>query len=172
MRRREFFELAGVAALWPLAAIAQKVMPVIGILDPDVAFIFDAFVAGMRDLGYVEGQNIAYVRRVAHGKPENIASLATELVNLKVDVIVTVAPPPTRAASCATTSIPIIFLATGDPVSSGLVSSLSHPGSNITGLSFSNDDLSAKRLELLHELIPNSGTSPCSPTRCRVGARG
>jgi putative tryptophan/tyrosine transport system substrate-binding protein len=155
MRRREFFALAGVAALWPLVAIAQsKPMPVIGILDPDVAFIFDAFVERMRELGYVEGRNIAYVRKVVHGGPETIPSLATELVNLNVDVIVTVAPPLIRAAGRATTSIPIVFLATGDAVSAGLVSSLSHPGGNITGLSFLDDDLSVKRLELLRELVP------------------
>jgi putative ABC transport system substrate-binding protein len=156
VRRREFFTLGGAAVVWPLAAAAQsKPMPVIGILDPDVTFIFDAFVEGMRDLGYVEGQNIAYLRKVVHGRPESIPSLAAELVNLKVDVIVTVSPPPTRAAGRATTSIPIVFLATGDPVSAGLVSSFSHPGGNITGLSFLDDDLCAKRLDLLRELIPN-----------------
>ena len=111
MRRREFVALAGAALLQPLAAAAQpKPMPAIGILDPDVTFIFDAFVEGMRDLGYVEGQNIADVRKVAQGRPESIPSLAAELINLKVDVVVT-AGPPARAARQATTSIPIVFLA-------------------------------------------------------------
>jgi putative ABC transport system substrate-binding protein len=129
MRRREFFTLAGAAVMWPLASAGQpKPLPVIGILDPDVTFIFDAFVQGMRDLGYVEGQNIAYLRKVVQGRPESIPSLAADLVNLKVDVIVTAAITPTRAAGRATTSIPIVFLAAGDPVSAGLVSSLSHPG--------------------------------------------
>jgi putative ABC transport system substrate-binding protein len=157
MRRREFIGLlGGAAAAWPLATAAQpKPMPVIGILDPDVGFIFDAFVEGMRDLGYVEGQNITYVRKVVQGRPDSIPSLAAELVDLKVDVIVTASPPPIRAAGRATTSIPIVFLATGDPISAGLVNSLSHPGGNITGLSFLDDDLSAKRLDLLRELIPN-----------------
>jgi putative ABC transport system substrate-binding protein len=156
MRRREFFTLAGAAVMWPLASAGQpKPLPVIGILDPDVTFIFDAFVQGMRDLGYVEGQNIAYLRKVVQGRPESIPSLAADLVNLKVDVIVTAAITPTRAAQRATTSIPIVFLAAGDPVSAGLVSSLSHPGGNITGLSFLDDDLSAKRLDFLREMIPN-----------------
>ena len=155
MRRREFVALAGAALLQPLAAAAQpKPMPVIGILDPDVSFIFDAFVEGMRDLGYVEGQNIAYVRKVAQGRPESIPSLTAELINLKVDVIVT-AGPPARAARQATTSIPIVFLALGDPVATGLVSSLSHPGGNITGLIFLDEELSTKRLDLLREMIPN-----------------
>src|SRR5580658_6215755 len=141
MRRREVLAGLCAAAAWPLSARAQpKPMPVVGILDPDVTFIFDAFVEGMRNLGYVEGRNIAYRRKVMQGRPDSIPSLAAELVNLKVDVIVTVSPPPIRAAGRATSSIPIVFLATGDPVSSGLVSSFSHPGGNITGLSFLDDD--------------------------------
>jgi len=152
MRRREFVALAGAAALWPLAAAGQA-MPVIGILDPDVTFIFDAFVAGMRDLGYVEGRNIAYVRKVIQGRPETGPSPIADLIDRKVDVIVTVSWL-TLAAARATTAIPIVFLAAGDPVSAGLVSSLAHPGGNVTGLSFLDDDLSAKRLDLLRELIP------------------
>jgi putative tryptophan/tyrosine transport system substrate-binding protein len=158
LRRREFVTLASAAVIWPLAFSAQaKPTPVIGILNPDVGlgFIFDAFVEGMRDLGYVDGKNISYVRKEVQGRPDSIPSLAAELVGLKVDVIVTVAPPPTRAVGRATTSIPVVFLAAGDPVSAGLVSSLAHPGGNITGLSFLNDDLSVKRLDLLRDLIPN-----------------
>ncbi len=158
LRRREFVTLASAAVIWPLALSAQvKPTPVIGILNPDVGlgFIFDAFVEGMRDLGYVDGKNITYVRKEVQGPPDSIPSLAAELVELKVDVIVTVAPRPTRAVGRATTSIPVVFLAAGDPVSDGLVSGLAHPGGNITGLSFLNDDLSVKRLELLRDLIPN-----------------
>ena len=141
MRRREFIALVGATASFAVcgARAATRRMPVIGILDPDVTFIFDAFVQGMRDLGYVEGQNIAYVRKIAQGRPDAIPSLAAELVNLKADVIVTVAPAPVRAARQATTSIPIIFLALGDAVTAGIVSNLSRPGGNITGLSFLND---------------------------------
>jgi len=156
MRRREFvWACAAASGTWPFAALAQKPMPVIGILDPDVTFIFDAFVEGMRDLGYVEGQNITYLRKVAQGKPETMPSLAIELVKLKVDVIVTVATQWVRAARQATSSIPIVSLATPDPVSAGLVDSLSKPGGNITGLSWFVSELSEKRVELLHELIPN-----------------
>jgi putative ABC transport system substrate-binding protein len=156
MRRREFmWAVAAASGAWPLAAHAQKPMPVIGILDPDVTFIFDAFVAGMRELGYVEGQNIAYVRKVAQGKPDLIPSLAIELVNLKVDVIVTVATQWVRAARQATSSIPIVYLAAADPVSAGLVSSLSRPGGNITGISWFVSELGEKRVEFLHDLIPN-----------------
>ena len=158
MRRREFVALASAAVICPLAFSAQaKPTPVIGILNPDVGlgFVFDAFVEGMRDLGYVDGKNITYVRKDAQERPDSIPSLAAELVELKVDVIVTVAPPPTRAVERATTSIPVVFLAAGDPVSAGLVSSLAHPGGNITGLSFLDDDLSAKRLDFLREMIPN-----------------
>lgn len=158
MRRREFVALASAAVICPLAFSAQaKPTPVIGILNPDVGlgFVFDAFVEGMRDLGYVDGKNITYVRKDAQERPNSIPSLAAELVELKVDVIVTVAPPPTRAVERATTSIPVVFLAAGDPVSAGLVSSLAHPGGNITGLSFLDDDLSAKRLDFLREMIPN-----------------
>src|SRR5580658_8115609 len=91
MRRREFVAAVGGAVVaWPIGARSQeKATPVIGILDPDITFIFDAFIEGMRDLGYVEGQNVAYVRKVAKGRPESIPSLAADLVNLKVDVIVT-----------------------------------------------------------------------------------
>ena len=104
MRRREFFTLAGAAIMWPLASAGQpKPMPVIGILDPDVSFIFDAFVEGMRDLGYVEGRNIAYVRKLVPVTPgSSIPSLVAELVDLKVDAIVTVSPPLIDAARRAT----------------------------------------------------------------------
>jgi putative tryptophan/tyrosine transport system substrate-binding protein len=155
MRRREFFTLAGAAIMWPLASAGQpKPMPVIGILDPDVSFIFDAFVEGMRDLGYFEGRNIAYVRKLVPAG-SSIPSLVAELVDLKVDVIVTVSVALIDAARRATTSIPIVSLVTGDPVSAGQVDSLGHPGGNVTGLSMLNDDLSVKRVELLLEMVPN-----------------
>jgi putative ABC transport system substrate-binding protein len=156
VRRRDFiWAVAAASGSWPCLAHAEKPIPVVGILDPDVTFIFDAFVAGMRDLGYVEGQNIAYVRKVAQGKPQSVAVLAAELVDLKVDVIVTVASQWVRAARQATSTIPIVFLAAPDPVSTGLVSSLSKPGGNVTGISWFVSELAEKRVELLHDLIPN-----------------
>ena len=153
-RRDTVLALAALAAA-PLPARAQpKAMPVIGILDPGVAFIFDAFVQGMRDLGYVEGQNIAYARRSSKGKPESVQALANELASLNVNVIVTVASGPVRAVRQATTTIPTVFLVHGDPLGDGVIGSLSRPGGNITGLSFLNDELSAKRLEILRDTIP------------------
>ena len=148
--------MGGAAAL-PLAASAQqKPTPVIGILNaaPHAAAIYDGFVQGMRDLGYVEGRTVAYVRR-ASPDPDAMLALATELVEARVDVIVTAGPPAIRACQRATASIPIVFLAMGDPVSAGMVASLAHPGGNLTGLSFDNDDLSGKRLDLLRQMVPN-----------------
>jgi putative tryptophan/tyrosine transport system substrate-binding protein len=148
--------LIGGAAAWPLAAGAQqKPMPVVGILDPDVTFIFDAFVEGMRDLGYVEGRNIVYVRKVLHGNFAVLPALAAELVDHKVDVVVTVSPPLIHAVERVSSTIPIVFLASADPVLAGFVNSFAHPGGNITGLSFVDQELAAKRLDLLRELVPN-----------------
>jgi putative ABC transport system substrate-binding protein len=156
MRRRAFMGLIGGAAAWPLAAGAQqKPMPVVGILDPDVTYIFDAFVEGMRDLGYVEGRNIVYVRKVLHGNFAVLPALAAELVDHKVDVVVTVSPPLIHAVERTSSTIPIVFLASPDPVLAGFVISFAHPGGNITGLSFVDEELAAKRLDLLRELVPN-----------------
>ena len=157
MRRRAFLALIGAAAVaGPLAARAQsKPMPVVGVLDPDVTFIFDAFVEGMRDLGYVEGQNIAYVRKVLHGNFAVLPALAAELVDQKVDVVVTVSPSLIRAVERASTTMPIVVLASADPVLAGFAKSYAHPGGNITGLSFVDEELAAKRLDLLRALVPN-----------------
>jgi len=119
-----------------------------------VGWIFDAFVEGMRALGYEEGRNIGYERRSLHGRPETVGALAAELVALKPDVLVTVAPPFVRTLQQATSNIPIVFLAAGEPVSSGIVDSLAHPGRRTTGLSFDDDALSTKRLDLLRQLVP------------------
>src|ERR1700759_5003939 len=156
MRRREFIRaVAAASGAWPLTAHAEKPMPVIGILDPDVTFIFDAFVEGMRDLGYVEGRNIAYVRKVLHGNFAVVPALVAELVDQKVDVVVTVSPPLVRAVERASKTMPIVVLASSDPVSAGFANSFAHPGGNITGLSFVDEELAAKRLDLLRELVPN-----------------
>jgi ABC-type uncharacterized transport system substrate-binding protein len=153
MRRREFITLlGGAAATWPLAAHAQA-KTTIGILDPGVPHIFAAFTDGMRDLGYVEGLNVAYVRRSAAGDPQIVPQLAAELVALKVDIIVTAGTSPVRAAKSATSAIPIVFLL-GDAVTTGIVSNLPRPGGNLTGVSFLNDDLSSKRLDVLRDAMP------------------
>ena len=114
----------------------------------------EAFRQGLRELGYVEGKNIVIEYRFAEGKIDRLRELAAELVNLKVDVIVTAAPPPTRAAKQATVTIPIVMLFDDDPVGSGFVASLARPGGNITGLSAQAPEITGKQLELLKEIVP------------------
>ena len=142
----------------PLATEAQQAGKVyrVGLLrdgsppDPNV----EAFRQGLRELGYVEGQNIAIEYRWAEGKRDRLPGLAAELVALKVDLIVTAGTTVTRAAKQATGTIPIVMAAIGDPVAAGLVASLAHPGGNITGLSILGPELAGKRLQLLKELLP------------------
>jgi hypothetical protein len=129
---------------------------------PNVTFIFDAFVEGMRDLGYVEGRNVAYVRKVLHGNFAVLPALAAELVDQKVDVVVTLSPPLIHAVERASNAMPIVILASADPVLAGFVKSYAHPGGNITGLSFVDEELAAKRLDLLRELVPNLRDVACS----------
>lgn len=116
----------------------------------------EAFLKGLQDLGYVEGRTIVIEKRYAEGKPERLPQLAAELVDLKVDIIVTAAFSPITAARRATTTIPIVFAATGDPVAAGHVSSLSRPGGNITGFSLLATDTTSKRLQLLQEVSPRA----------------
>jgi len=160
MRRREFIAFLGGAAMWPLAARArQSSMPVIGFLHSASAADFPEQLAGFRDGlqkgGYVEGQNLAIAYRWAEGKFDRLAGLARELVELKVAAIAaTGGVYSIRAAKTATSVIPIIFSTGADPVKMGLVSSLNHPGENVTGVSFFAEELSAKQLGLVHELVP------------------
>ena len=161
MKRRAFITLIGAAALaWPLAARAQqKPMPVIGFLssglpDPGASNVA-AFRQGLRELGYIEDRNILIEYRWAEGKVERFPVLAAELVALRVDVIVTAGGTlAVLAAKQATTSLPIVFSAVGDPVAEGLVTSLARPGSNVTGLSVVATDLVGKWLELLKQVVP------------------
>jgi putative tryptophan/tyrosine transport system substrate-binding protein len=154
MRRREFISLlGGAAAGWPLAVRAAT-LPEIAILDPGIPQHFDAFRQGMRDLGYAESRNVHYIYRSAKGRAEPITQLASELVALKPNVIVTASALPVRAVKEATSTIPIVFVI-ADAVAAGAVSNLAHPGGNITGFSFLNTELSSKRLELLLEMLPN-----------------
>ena len=133
-----------------------KKVPRIGVLWPTAPPdpFFDAFKQGLRELGYVQGQNIAFDERWAEGKLERLPVLAAELVGVGVDVIVTRQTPPTQAAKQATRTIPIVMALVTDPVASGLVVSLARPGGNITGLSTLAQDLDGKRLELLKETVP------------------
>jgi ABC-type uncharacterized transport system substrate-binding protein len=143
----------------PLAAGAQQAAKIarIGYLTTNLAanpHQREAFLQGLRDLGYIEGRNVAIETRAAEGKLERLPALAAELVALKVDVIVAASTPPALAAKQATRAIPIVFAATADPVASGLVTSLARPGSNVTGLSFLAPDLVGKSLEQLTQAVP------------------
>jgi putative ABC transport system substrate-binding protein len=123
---------------------------------PDLAPLLDAFRQGLRDLGYVEGQNLVIEQRYAEGREERLPDLAAELVWLQVDVIVTGGTAAIRAAQHATRTIPIVMAASFDPVGEGFVASLAHPRGNITGLSFLGAELPGKRLEILKETVPQS----------------
>ena len=161
MRRREFIALVGgAAASWPLAVRAQQAgkIPRIGLLSPfspaDTALWHKAFLRGLRDLGWVDGKNIAIEYRFAEGRNDRLPGIIDELVRLKVDVIVTAVTNDTLAAKNAATGIPIVMAAAGDPVGTGIVASLARPGGNVTGLSQMNPELNGKRLELLKEIAP------------------
>jgi putative tryptophan/tyrosine transport system substrate-binding protein len=162
MRRREFIAFVGsTAAAWPLAARAQKSakVPVIGFLGATTPSFWSPFVTALlqrlRDLGWIDGGNIEVEYRWAQGRGELYAEFAAEFVRRKVDVIVTAGTDATMAVQKATSDIPIVFAAAGDPVGTGLVASLAHPGGNVTGLSNEQPDLAGHRLELLHEVIPS-----------------
>jgi ABC-type uncharacterized transport system substrate-binding protein len=162
MKRREFITLLGGAVAWPLAARAQQAgkLPTIGFLGADPSIESKrvaAFVQRLRELGWIDGRNLAIEYRWAEGRNERYAENAAELVRLKVDVIVTVATVPTLAAKQATAVIPIVFAASGDPVGTGLVASLARPGGNVTGLSSQTAETAGKRLELLREIFPGLG---------------
>jgi putative ABC transport system substrate-binding protein len=158
MRRREFITLVGGAVAWPCAARAQRPtkLPTVGILGfPSGQPWTSAFVKGLRNLGWVEGSTIAIEYRWAGGRDESFGQVAAELVRLKVDVIVTAGTSNILAAMQATSLIPIVFAAAGDPIGNKLVSSLAHPGGNVTGLSLEQADIASKRVGLLREVVPN-----------------
>ena len=163
MRRRDFIKVvAGSAITWPLATRAQqRTMPVIGVLSPATseadANRMNAIRQGLKDAGYIDGENVMIEYRSAENQLDRLPALASDLVSRQVNVIVTIATPAAVAAKSATNTIPIVFTLGVDPVQIGLVTSLNRPGGNVTGIYGLQLAVTGKRLELLHELVPSAG---------------
>ena len=162
MRRREFIGIAGGAAVWPLAGRAQQPqMPVIGYISGGSASFYQsilpAFREGLREQGYIEGQNVTIEYRWAEGDYDRLPAFATEFVSRKVNVIAATGPS-SMAAKAATSTIPIVFTSGSDPVADGRVVSLARPGGNLTGVSFLTVELNPKRFELISEMVPQART--------------
>jgi putative ABC transport system substrate-binding protein len=154
MRRRDFVIALSSAAVWPLAARAERVPFLVGTIGS--APYWAHFREAMRDLGYREGQNVKYELRTGETEPARVAEAAKELASIPVDVIVASGTPASQAAQAATRTIPIVMASVGDPVRAGLVASLAHPGGNVTGISALGPDTAPKRLQLLKQVIPSA----------------
>ena len=159
--RRELISLlGGVSFAWPLAAFAQPALPVIGFLSSrspgESAVVIAAFRQGLKEAGFVEGQNVAITFRWAEGAYDRLPELAADLVHRQVSVIAAISPQPAKAAKAATTAIPIVFQSGADPVTAGLVGSLNRPGGNLTGFYRAASEFVPKCMELVREVSPNA----------------
>ncbi len=161
MRRRAFITLlGGAAAAWPLAARAQQPMPVIGFLDSrssdGMTSRLASFRQGLNEVGLVEGENVTVIYRWAEDRVDRLPEMASELAQQASVIVTTGGPPAAFAAKAATTTIPIVFLVGEDPARLGLVTSLARPSGNLTGINMLANELEAKRLQLLHQLVPQA----------------
>ena len=157
MKRRDFITLvSGAVAAWPLGALAEQSGKIwrMGFIAQGYEKFYDALFEGLRELGYAEGRNLIVERRYAEGRAERFQEFAAEMVRLKVDIIIVVTTPAALAVKKATTTIPIVFPNAINPVESGVVASLAHPGGNVTGGAAQTAALSTKRLEILKEAVP------------------
>src|SRR5215471_8737743 len=157
MRRRDFIKVvSGGILIWPLAARGQQSSKTwrVGFIAHRYESFYDGSFEGLRELGYVEKQNLIVERRYAEGHAERFQEFAAEMVRLKADVVIVVTTPAALAVKNATTTIPIVHPNAIDPVESGLVASLAHPGGNVTGIAVVNAELSAKRVEIFKQLLP------------------